>query len=381
MPRARTLFTILSAVLGAALLLPPGAGAAPRKAKTWADRAPDEARVERMLQSLTVREKVGQLILAYPQINRSGPVEVGGVLFVGNTLRKLDAAKERIASTNQRAKVAPFHAVDIEGGSFNRLKTMAQVRELPLAIDLAKLEDREVEAWGHRVGGAMRSVGLNMNLAPVFDVAGKGHMARTGRSFSGDAGIVRRKGTAFSRGLVRSGVVPIGKHFPGYGDLDADSDHVRAVADWSPARIEQEAAVFDAAAGLLGGVMLSNIIYSQVGPRPAILEPKLVAMAHQRGWITVTDDIAIRALAEEIGAGSDEVLRQAFLAGNDLLLTTAPPDWDKGLDYFGILVALVESDPAHLATLDAACRRVLRLKDRMGLLDGVQVAGVTPPAP
>jgi beta-N-acetylhexosaminidase len=335
-----------------------------------AERTPDEARVERVLQSLSSREKVGQLLLAYPQLGKDSPVEVGGVLFVGGSLRKLDAARARIRSSLERARLPPFFAVDIEGGSFNRLDRHPSLKGLPLARDMASLSDAEVEGWGLRVGRTMRQVGLDMNLAPVFDVAPSGHMFRNGRSFSGDSEVVKRKATAFARGLSRAGVAAIGKHFPGYGDLEADSDHVRAVAHWDEARVRAEAEVFHAARPFLGGVMMSNIVYPAFGSRPAILEPALVSLAHAQGWITVTDDIAIRALAEQIGATQDEVVRLAFLAGNDLLLTTAPPDWDKGLDYFGILLELARSKPEHAERLDAAVRRVLRLKDRMGLLDG-----------
>jgi beta-N-acetylhexosaminidase len=92
---------------------------------------------------------------------------------------------------------------------------------------------------------------------------------------------------------------------------------------------------------------------------------------HQRDWLAVTDDLAIGALAEAAGGSSEAVLVQAFLAGNDLLLTTAPPDWDRGLDVIGVLTRLAGSDPAARARLDQSCRRVLRLKDRMGLLDGL----------
>jgi beta-N-acetylhexosaminidase len=350
------------------------AAAQPKARKSFIERTPDEARVERVLQSLSLREKVGQLLLAYPQISKDAPVEVGGVLFVGGTLKKIDAAKERIRSSRERARIPPFFAVDIEGGGFNRLDRHPALKALPGASELAALEDAEVEAWGTRVGAAMREVGLNMNLAPVFDVSPAGHMFRNGRAFAGDAEVVKRKATAFARGLAKAGVVAIGKHFPGYGDLDADSDHDRAIADWDEARVRQEASVFRAADRYLGGVMMSNIVYSKFGQRPAILEPALVAMAHEHGWISVTDDVAIRALAEQIGAEQEEVVRLAFLAGNDLILTTAPPDWDKGMDYFGILMKLAQSEPRMREQLDAAVRRVLRLKDRMGLLEGVSTA-------
>ena len=92
-----------------------------------------------------------------------------------------------------------------------------------------------------------------MNLAPVFDVAPSGHMSRNGRAFSGDPEVVKQKATAFARGLAKAGVVSIGKHFPGYGDLDADSDHVRAIADWTMERVRQEASAFRRRSGSWAG--------------------------------------------------------------------------------------------------------------------------------
>jgi beta-N-acetylhexosaminidase len=167
------------------------------------------------------------------------------------------------------------------------------------------------------------------------------------------------------------GVVPIGKHFPGYGDLEADSDHALATADWPKAKVLEQTRAFDDAATSLAGVMLSNLVYSAYGPRPAILSAPLVAMAHQHEWLAVTDDIAIKVLADAIGGSSEDVLKAALMAGNDILLTTAPPDWDRGLDYLGLLSAFAEENPNARLQVDVSCRRVLRLKDRMGLLDGL----------
>lgn len=340
-----------------------------KKPKNWTQRPPDALRVERVLKSLSTREKIGQILLAYPQLSKDGAVEVGGVLFVGGTLKNLKKAMDRIGTSKERARIVPFFAVDIEGGNFNRLNRHSHLKDLPSARDLANMSEPDVEAWGTRVGRAMKQVGLNMNLAPVFDVAPQGHMFRNGRSFSGDAQVVKVKATAYARGMAKAGVVPIAKHFPGYGDVEADSDHERAITDWDEKRVRREAEVFAAANAWVGGVMMSNIVYSSFGPEPAILSPKLVGLAHEQGFITVTDDIAIKALADQIGATREEVLRRAFLAGNDLILTTEPPDWGDGLDYFGVLSELVEKDPKNLERLDAAVRRVLALKDRLGLLD------------
>jgi beta-N-acetylhexosaminidase len=142
-------------------------------------------------------------------------------------------------------------------------------------------------------------------------------------------------------------------------------------AGWPEARVLQGAAVFTRARGALGGVMLANAAYAAFDRRPAILSPRLVALVHEQpDWLAVTDDLSIPVLARSIEGTQADVLVQALLAGNDLLLTTAPPDWSRGIDPIGVLERLGKSDPAAAARIDEACRRVLRLKDRMGLLEG-----------
>jgi beta-N-acetylhexosaminidase len=331
----------------------------------------DEARVERVLASLDTRARAAQLLCAYPQVDRTSAVEVGCVLFVGNSLKNLAKAKERIDSIRARARIPPFFAVDMEGGPSHRMKSARGLADMPPARELAKLDDADVRRWGRKVGEAMQAVGLNLNLAPVLDVSSKGHMERTGRSFSGDADVVVQKAIAFSRGLLEAGVVPIGKHFPGYGDAEGDSDHSLVVSDIPKALLLSHIDVFHRAREVLGGVMLANVAYAAIDSKPAIFSTELVGLVHERDWIAVTDDISIPLLADAVNGTSEDVLIASFRAGNDLILTTAPPDWDKGIDYIGLLTRHVESDPAAAKLLEASCRRVLRLKDRMGLLDGL----------
>lgn len=335
------------------------------------ERKVDEARVERVLASLDTRARAAQLLLAYPQIDKTGPVQVGGVLFLGTMLRNTVKAKERIDAARVRAAVPPFFSVDMEGGRSNRLASVKALKELPSARDMAALSDDEVREWGVKVGRTMKWLGLNLNLAPVLDVAPSGHMERNQRSFSGDPAVVVAKAQAYSKGLLSTGVVPIGKHFPGYGDIDGDSDHHLVTCDWPKARVLAEAKVFSDAAPSLGGVMLANVAYAAFDGKPAILSPPLVALVHEHDWLAVTDDIAIQVLADAIEGTAEDVLKQAFLAGNDIILTTAPPDWDKGIDPIGVLVRLAEEDPKAMKRLEESTRRVLRLKDRMGLLDAL----------
>jgi beta-N-acetylhexosaminidase len=368
---ALVVLTLLAADAGSGSDIDAGVKVPPQKLnKLPLQRHADEARVQRVLASLDLRGRAAQLLLAYPQVNKTGPVFVGGVLFVGKSLNPA-GTKTRIDDSRTRAAIPPWFAVDMEGGVSNRLSKVKALKAMPSAAQMSELDDGEVEQWGRRVGVAMKSLGLNLNLAPVLDVAPKGHMERNGRSFAGDADTVVEKASAYSLGLLEEGVVPIGKHFPGYGDIDQDSDHRLVTSDWPRERVLKETQAFARAAGMLGGVMLANVVYPSVEAKPAILSPKMVQMVHEHDWLAVTDDLSIKVLADSIGGTSEDVLKQAFLAGNDLLLTTAPPDWDKGIDYVGILSELAQSSPQAKQTLDAACTRVLRLKDRQGLLDGL----------
>lgn len=384
MPSFRSLRRLPAAVLAVLLFAAPSAardlerkqaslGTAPAEPQAvgFLARPVDEKRVERVFAAMTPRSRVAQLLLAYPQVGTQTPVEVGGVLFVGSALKNLERARERVKSSVARAKIPPFVAVDMEGGKSNRMKSYPGLAELPGARELAVMADPEVQEVGKRIGGAMKDLGFNMNLAPVLDVSQAGHMARNGRAFSGDPEAVLAKAAAFARGLIEAGVVPIGKHYPGYGDAEGDSDHALVELNVPVSHVNAHASVFARAAPFLGGVMMSNLVYPSVEKVPAILSATLVADAHRHGFLTMTDDISIGVLAEHGGGTSEQVLRRAFLAGNDLLLTTAPPDWDKGLDYIGLLDGFAKESAENRKLADDACRRVLRLKDRMGLLQGL----------
>jgi beta-N-acetylhexosaminidase len=114
--------------------------------------------------------------------------------------------------------------------------------------------------------------------------------------------------------------------------------------------------------------MLANVGFAAYGGVPAILSPELVARAHLSGWLAVTDDLAVPSLLLATGGDPRELVRRAFLAGNDLLLTTAPVEWEKGVDPRAVLVELVRGDARLGARLDESVLRILKAKVRLGLL-------------
>jgi beta-N-acetylhexosaminidase len=316
---------------------------------------------------MTLEEKVGQLVVAYPP-GGEAPIDLGGVILLGKVLRDPEAMRVRVAALQARSRIPLLVAVDLEGGDLNRLRSVPTLGALPPARDLGAEGTWEAEAWGRRAGLDMMALGLNTSLGPVFDLADRGFMHDTKRALGADPTRVARLGRAFARGLASAGVLAIGKHYPGYGPEVGSSDKALLIVDREPQEIARQQAAFVAAGEAIGGVMLANVGFKAYGGVPAILSPEIVARAHLSGWLTMTDDLAVPSLLQATGGDPAELVRRAFLAGNDLLLTTAPVDWEKGVDPRAVVAALVRADPKLTERLDESVLRLLQAKVRLGLL-------------
>jgi len=363
---------IVPAVLASALVLMAAAEQQPTPTPTRALRPVSSARVEAVLQGMTLEDKVGQVLMSYPPLDKTGPVRVGGVVMVGNLLKDADKAKAKIEDLQARASVPLLIAADVEGGKLNKLGFLPGLEEVPSALALGRGGHGEAQAWGLAVGQGMGTLGINMSLAPVLDLAGSGLMYDSQRSFGDDPERVASMASAYAQGLAQAGVLSVGKHFPGYGDLAKNTDYHLLVRDVSRTDLEGEMDVFRQAGAAIDAVMVGNVGYQAYGGKPAIICPELVGLAHDQGWATITDDLAIGTLAQATGDDPAELFLEAFRAGNDIMLTTAPPDWDKGIDYLGILEAELRADPSLVPGLDERVRRVLSMKDRLGLLPDVE---------
>ncbi len=326
----------------------------------------------RVCASMSLEDRIAQMVMSYPPIIPVGPVNLGAVILVGNLLRSEKAVRNRIDNLQARANIPLLIAVDMEGGKLNRMKFVRDLRAAPSARELGRRGEKEARSWGRRVGRGLAALGINLNLGPVLDLANSGMMFESGRSIGDDATHVARVGRAYALGMREYGVLAIGKHFPGYGDLERNTDFNLVITERPPEEIERQLSAFEKAGDAISGVMLANVGYQSYQGVPAIFSEELVARAHKRGWLTITDDLAIHSLLAAADGSPEEVIRKAFLAGNDILLTTGPVDWDKGIDVRKVVLRLVLSRPELRARVDSSVLRLLRLKERSGLLEGLR---------
>ncbi len=147
---------------------------------------------------------------------------LAGLILFGRNIQSLAqtrALTDRIRSLWRN----PIIAIDQEGGRVARLRE--SVEEIPSMMALAATQDLSLaRKAGEQLGFDLRRAGLNVDFAPVLDLALLPMNTVIGaRSFGDDPAQVAQFGDAVAQGLRAQGIVPTFKHFPGHGGTDVDS--------------------------------------------------------------------------------------------------------------------------------------------------------------
>ncbi|HRO65924.1 MAG TPA: glycoside hydrolase family 3 N-terminal domain-containing protein, partial [Pseudobdellovibrionaceae bacterium] len=181
---------------------------------------------------MSLREKVGQLFLVgFPQNHLDANLKdfiatqkPGGFILFRRNLKDSRHIRRFTADLSRTARIreiAPFLAVDQEGGSVTRVPFFPSLPSA-LSVGLAGREDLARDL-GEESGRLLRWHGFNLNLAPVLDLSDPKSESFIGsRSFGSDPILSGKLGRSYAEGLRDAGVIPTGKHFPGLGGTRID---------------------------------------------------------------------------------------------------------------------------------------------------------------
>ena len=255
--------------------------------------------------------------------------EVGAVILLGGNVPTRAVARALTARLQAVPRPAALDApllvmIDQEGGRVRRLAAPPSRS----AADLGAEGPRAARAAGRAAGRALTAVGVNVDLAPVADVARPGSaLAVDGRIFGRSPARVAGVATAFSEGLSEGGVASTAKHFPGIGAATVSTDQAPVRIRLSGAELRRvDLRPFRALiAHDVPMVMLGTAIYPALDPGvPAALSRPIAAdlLRTELGFtgVTVTDALDTPALAPVGGTGAVAV--RAASAGSDLLIHT-----------------------------------------------------------
>jgi beta-glucosidase len=343
----------------------------------------DHGTVEHLMAAMTLAEKIGQLnLLAAGEglvtgAGRSTPLssrlDAGqvGAIFGTKSLASARAMQER-ALDGSRLKIPVFFAEDVIHGH----RTI-----FPLNIALACSWDMAlIEETAAFAAAEAAAEGLHLTFAPMIDICRDPRWGRVAEGPGEDPLLAARAAAAATRGFQGSNPAAPGrlaaclKHFIAYGAPESGRDYDNVSLAW-----EDLISVYlpPFAAGIDAGAASVMVAFNAVNKLPMHANEPLV-----EGWLrgrvgfdglVLSDYTGVQELSAH-GLGPAPVgVARALHAGIDMDMV--------GEDYLRELPVLA-SEGLHApeaglaltggqieALIDRACRRVLRLKQRLGLLD------------
>jgi beta-N-acetylhexosaminidase len=295
-------------------------------------------------------------------------LQVGGIILFTRNLIHPDQIKGLCASIQEYARSCGqpplFISIDQEGGSVARLKK--PFTQFPGNPKMTGPED--AIHFARVTAAELTEIGVNMNLAPVLDVAPQGiNSVQESRVFGHDPSWVSELGTVVIHHLQANNIMAVAKHFPGIGrivldphneisDLNIDVDAMHAT-DLLPfkAAIRSDVA----------GIMLSHIRYPNMDATwPASLSSSIARDLLRKhmgyGGVIMTDDLDMGAIKKHYDIKT--VLRQILSADIDIaLICHKGPDIENAFQE--ILKSLVDSNRIKEKGLQSL-KRIMTLKKK-----------------
>lgn len=325
---------------------------------------------------LTVRQAVGQhMIFAYDGVEppaalrrRIARGEAAGVILFARNVRSVAQVRATIRSLQAIPRPLGLRAplivmTDQEGGAVRRIP--GAPRRAPGRVR----SDAQARADGAAAARNLLRAGVNLDLAPVADVArGRSALRRERRTYGRAPQDVAARARAFAAGLQSAGVLATAKHYPGFGAA-------RRNTDGAPQRIglpldalrEVDEPPFRALVeDGVRVVMLSTAVYPAVDALPAALSARWIRgeLRRRLGFrgVSISDDLGTPAVAPYGSYGERAVL--AVDAGIDLPLFAA--GYRASAQAAEALLGAARSGRLDVRVLRDKARRVLRLRAGLG---------------
>jgi len=295
-----------------------------------------------------------------------GDIRAGGIILFKRNIETPDQVKALCESCQAYAEscgIPPlFISIDQEGGTVARLREPFTVFKGNPFIEMVD----EANNFAVITAQELKSIGVNMNFAPVLDVvADQANSIMKDRAFRGNAEMVALLGTEVIRTFQKNGIMAVAKHFPGIGRTIKDSHFFLPELDIDLSVLKQSDLIPFMAAKNEGvtGIMLSHILYPRLDEKwPASLSPFIAGdlLRTQIGYdgLVMTDDLDMKAIEKDI----EICIRQILTSGIDIaLICHKGPNIDKA---FHEIIKLFQEDETLFLFGKKSVERILRIKQK-----------------
>jgi beta-N-acetylhexosaminidase len=333
------------------------------------------------IESMSIEQKVGQLMIwtfsgseFSPQIQEMlGKYQLGALIaFSRNIPSSVQIAKfnaQAQAFANKHLKAPLMLMVDQEGGTVTRVRVNTPI---PSALALGRMQNPTfAEDYAKMNAELLATLGFNVNLSPVLDVSDPNtDTFMANRVFGDDPHLVMETGLATAKGISESGVLPVGKHFPGHGGHVKDSHKGTPSKTATLEELEQRDLIpFKnfIAADFPRAIMMAHLSLPKIDPSgiPATYSQKIIQniLREKYGYkgLIITDDLEMNGASISPSLGERAV--RAFLAGNDMLMLAGHPRNQKIA--FEAMIKAVKAGRISQARLDESVERILQVKNQI----------------
>lgn len=353
-----------------------------------------EAQVEQTLKKLTLEEKIGQMMelvtdlfgandkngVFYIDEHKTDSIlsryKIGSILNAPNTCAPTAKQWEKYIAQIQKISMKRIGIPCVFGLDQNHGSTYTQGGTLfPQNINVAATFNREIarrsaEATAYET----RAVSIPWTYSPTVDLGRDARWPRIWENFGEDCYLSAEMGKAMVLGfqgedpnhIDQHHIATSMKHFMGYGVPWTGKD--RTPAYISPADLrEKHFAPF--LAGIQAGALTVMVNSASVNGMPMHANKDILTgwLKEETGWdgVLITDWADINSLytREMVAKDKKDALRIAINAGIDMIMEP------YSCDACGYLVELVKEGKIPMSRIDDACRRVLRMKYRLGLFE------------
>jgi beta-N-acetylhexosaminidase len=255
-----------------------------------------------------------------------GHIKAGGVILFAGNLETPDQIKALCLAIQDYARSCGqpplFIAIDQEGGQVTRLKE--PFTQFPGNPHMQ--HETDAVHFAEVTAAELNQIGINMNMAPVMDVAPEDiNSIMAKRAFGGDPEWVARLGVKVIEHLQQNNIMAVAKHFPGIGRTFLDSHLDLPVLKDDLTAIERfDLIPFKASIRHnVSGIMLSHIFYTELDDQwPASLS-KYIAndlLRKRMGYdgLVMTDDLDMGAIMKHYEIRTS--IQQILAADIDLAL-------------------------------------------------------------
>ena len=293
--------------------------------------------LEYKLNNMSLSDKIGQLIMIdYRDITEMTidlekiltKYNPGGFILFKSNIANFNQTQQFINDIKNTTKIQTIISVDQEGGRVQRLDKRVGFEKYPPMSEVGKTMDEDLAfKLGLKMGVELKSIGIDMNMAPVLDIfSNPKNKAISDRAFGPNYEIVNKMAFAYADGLKEANIIAIGKHFPGHGDTNKDSHIELPIIDKDLKTLKTLELVpfMEAVNKKLPGLMVAHIAIPKITKDiiPASLSKIMInnLLKEDMGYLglIMPDSLKMKAISNYFT--TKETYLKCIEAGNDFLL-------------------------------------------------------------